>query len=99
MKDLTEGIWEAIAKLENGADAADVAGDLRVLVSPDVLPCPCCGAEVELYDSGHWEKQIKCTECGLSSGVGPADEVINAWNKRVKKDDGTEDGSVRQDQQ
>ena len=86
MKDLTEGIWEAIAKLENGADAADVAGDLRVLVSPDVLPCPCCGAEVELYDSGHWEKQIKCTECGLSSGVGPADEVIKAWNKRVVKE-------------
>lgn len=84
MKDLTEGVWDAIAKLENGAKPLDVAADLRVLMSPEILPCPCCGAVPELVDGNQWEKQIRCPECCLMSGTGPADEVIKAWNRRVK---------------
>ena len=83
MKDLAEGIWDAIAKLENGAEPLDVAADLRVLLSPDILPCPCCGAEPEMIDESHRQKQIRCPECCLMSGIGPADEVIKAWNRRV----------------
>ena len=83
MKDLAEGIRDAIYALEHDGKPLEVAAALRELVAAEVLPCPCCGTEPEMIDVGRFEKQLRCPECCLMSGIGPVDIVVNAWNKRV----------------
>ena len=111
-----EKLNDIIARLELGDDdKLDIARDLRLLVCPEILPCPCCGGMADYFDDGHGNIHIMCSECTLRTGSSTPDVVVAAWNRRTplevkaecadqltterEEDDGAEDGSVRQDQQ
>ena len=111
-----EKLNDIIDRLERSDDdKMDIAKDLRLLMCPEILPCPCCGSTAEYFDDGHGNIHIMCSECALRTGSSTPDIVVAAWNRRTpfeikveyadqltmerKEDDGAEDGSVRQDQQ
>lgn len=50
----------------------------------ELLPCPFCGAEAEVFeeDEGWWK--VECKECyGIMRGAETEKDVIRNWNKRV----------------
>ncbi len=71
-------------RLEYGDDPMEVARDIRVMVSGEILACPCCGSTPEIVEANQGQIQVRCTECLLTTPIGLADDVISAWNKRVK---------------
>ena len=61
----------------------------------ELKPCPFCGGEAELVDTGYWSSVI-CKQCRTTSNAFvhsakycSADKATEAWNRRV--DDGRED--------
>lgn len=80
-----EKLNDIIARLELGDDdKLDIARDLKLLVCPEILPCPCCGSMADYFDDGHGNIHIMCSECGLRTGSCTPDVVVAAWNKRVE---------------
>lgn len=59
----------------------------------ELLPCPFCGGEAELYSTvpthdGFWS--CICRDCGASTSFGSEAEAITAWNTRAEDAASTE---------
>lgn len=56
----------------------------------ELLPCPFCGGEAQVFESGAWfvdhfMKYVRCTSCGLQTCDYKTEaEAVEAWNTRTK---------------
>ena len=50
-------------------------------MKPELKPCPFCGGEIRLFDTGYF--WWTCKGCGVcSKGYYSKEKAIEAWNRR-----------------
>lgn len=82
----TEAGKQPLTVSESAANVLPVSSPSLAIVAPtaEPLPCPCCGgkAEVCLGEHDFVDAKVRCTKCGLESGL--EDETKDATKNRLR---------------